>query len=245
MIDFSAPVRRIAAVLTFAGLTAAGAAMAAPPPDTLQQRVAACIACHAIRERSDAYFPRIAGKPAGYLLHQLQNFRDGRRNYPMMTYMVSQLSDDYLREIAEFFAAQHPSYPPAAPGSGALAGAATLERGRQLVLHGDAARKIPACVGCHGAALGGVAPAIPGLLGLPSDYINAQFGAWRSGTRRAAAPDCMATIAGRLGGDDIAAVSSWLSRQVPDAKVGPAAATTLAWPLPLDCGGVGAPQGEP
>jgi cytochrome c553 len=245
VIDFSAPVRRIAAVLTCAILTPAAAATPAPPPDTVQQRVAACIACHAIRERSDAYFPRIAGKPAGYLLHQLQNFRDGRRNYPMMTYMVSQLSDDYLREIAEYFAAQHPSYPPAAPGSGALAGAAALERGRRLVLHGDTARKIPACVSCHGAALGGVAPAIPGLLGLPSDYINAQFGAWRSGTRRAAAPDCMATIAGRLGGDDIAALSSWLSRQAPDPAARPAASSTLNWPLPLGCGGVDAPQAAP
>ena len=254
MTNFSAPVRSIAAVLALAGLmsaanaaaaTAATAAAAAPPPDTLQQRVAACIACHAIRERSDAYFPRIAGKPAGYLLHQLQNFRDGRRSYPMMTYMVSQLSDDYLREIAEFFAAQHPSYPPPAPGSGALAGATTLERGRQLVLHGDAARQIPACVSCHGAALGGVAPAIPGLLGLPSDYINAQFGAWRSGTRRAAAPDCMATIAGRVSGDDIAAVSSWLSRQPPAAGARPAATSSLAWPLPLGCGGVTGPQAAP
>jgi cytochrome c553 len=30
---------------------------------------------------------RIAGKPAGYLYNQLLNFRDGRRNYPLMTYI--------------------------------------------------------------------------------------------------------------------------------------------------------------
>jgi cytochrome c553 len=252
--DFYASLRRRATVLALAGLGLAlsGAALAlaapaaaAPPPDTLQQRLAACIACHAIRERSDAYFPRIAGKPAGYLLHQLQNFRDGRRSAPIMTYMVSQLSDDYLRQIADFFAAQHATYPPPTPGSGALAGTAALTRGRQLVLQGDAARQIPACVSCHGAALGGVAPAIPGLLGLPSDYINAQFGAWRSGTRRAAAPDCMATIAGRLAGDEIAAISSWLSRQPPDPIARPAAAATLAWPLPLACGSALAPQAAP
>ncbi|MDR7050904.1 cytochrome c553 [Duganella sp. 3397] len=223
-------------------LASASLSLAAPtwaaPPDTLQQRVAACIACHAVEERRDAYFPRIAGKPAGYLYNQLLNFRDGRRNYPMMTYMVAQLSDEYLREIAEFFAAQHPVYPPAAPGSGANAGAGALARGRQLVLHGDASRKIPACVSCHGAALGGVAPAIPGLLGLPSDYINAQFGAWRSGTRRAAAPDCMADIAGRLAADDVAALSGWLSQQAPDAAARPAAAQSLPAPLPLRCGGL-------
>ncbi|OFA01206.1 cytochrome c4 precursor [Duganella phyllosphaerae] len=223
-------------------LASASLSLAAPtwaaPPDTLQQRVAACIACHAVEERRDAYFPRIAGKPAGYLYNQLLNFRDGRRNYPMMSYMVAQLSDEYLREIAEFFAAQHPVYPPAAPGSGANAGAGALARGRQLVLHGDASRKIPACVSCHGAALGGVAPAIPGLLGLPSDYINAQFGAWRSGTRRAAAPDCMADIAGRLAADDVAALSGWLSQQAPDAAARPAAAQSLPAPLPLRCGGL-------
>ena len=234
MTDFRALARILLAGATLGVSTPAWTAA----PDTLQQRVAACIACHAVEERRDAYFPRIAGKPAGYLYNQLLNFRDGRRNYPMMTYMVAQLSDDYLREIAEFFAAQHPPYPPATPGSSANAGAAALARGRQLVLQGDASRKIPACVRCHGTALGGVAPAIPGLLGLPGDYINAQFGAWRSGTRRAVAPDCMADIAGRLAADDVAAVSSWLSRQVPDAAARPAAAGSLPAPLPLRCGGL-------
>jgi cytochrome c553 len=31
----------------------------------------------------------------------------------------------------------------------------------------------------------GVAPHIPGLLGLPRDYLNAQLGAWKAGQRRA------------------------------------------------------------
>ena len=33
---------------------------------------------------------------------------------------------------------------------------------------------------------------VPGLLGLPRDYLNGQLGAWRSGQRRAVEPDCMA-----------------------------------------------------
>ena len=214
------------------------AAFAASPPDTLEQRVAACIACHAPKERGDAFFPRIAGKPAGYLYNQLINFREGRRTYPMMTYMVDHLPDAYLREIADYFAAQHPPYPPAQAGSGANAGAAALARGEALVRQGDPAKKIPACVSCHGAALYGVEPAIPGLVGLPSDYVNAQFGAWKNHARRAAAPDCMATIAARLNEADIAAVSAWLSKQTPDAAVRPASATSIAIPLPLPCGSV-------
>jgi cytochrome c553 len=212
----------------------ANAAAPSSLPDTLEQRVAACLACHAVKERGDAFFPRIAGKPAGYLYNQLRNFRDGRRHYPMMTYMVDHLPDAYLREIADYFAAQHPPYPPAQAGSGASATAATLARGHALVQQGDPAKKIPACVTCHGAALTGVEPAIPGLVGLPSDYINAQFGAWKSKVRRAAAPDCMADIAARLSEADVAAVSGWLSKQTPDAAARPAA--SIAMPLPLACG---------
>jgi cytochrome c553 len=204
------------------------------PPDSLQQRIAACLACHSVKERSDAYFPRIAGKPAGYLLNQLRNFRDGRRHYPMMTYMTAQLPDAYLGEIANYFAAQHPPYPPPQPGSATSATAAQLARGETLVRQGDPSKKIPACISCHGTALTGVEPAIPGLLGLPSDYINAQFGNWKNQSRRAAAPDCMAAIAARLSDSDVASASAWLSKQTPDAAARPAASIPL--PLPLACG---------
>jgi cytochrome c553 len=134
------------------------------------------------------YFPRIAGKPAGYLYNQLTNFRDGRRQYPLMTWMVQHLSDDYLHEIADYFSTQHL---PAPVLDRASLPAAELERGRQLVTRGDTALKVPACIACHGERLSGALPAIPGLVGLPRDYINAQFGAWRNGSRHALAPDCM------------------------------------------------------
>lgn len=215
-----------------------GMALAAPAGvpvghDSLEQRIKACTACHAPKERHDAFFPRIAGKPAGYLYNQLLNFREGRRQYPMMNYMVEHLPDDYLREIAEYFAAQHPAPPPAQPSS---AGATALARGKQLVLHGDSGKKIPACISCHGEKLAGVAPAIPGLLGLPRDYINAQLGAWKNGIRRAHAPDCMAQVAQRLSDADVGAVSAWLGTQVASADARPASG--IALPLPLHCGGV-------
>jgi cytochrome c553 len=220
----------------FSALGLAAALTAAPvaAPDTLEQRIAACLACHSVKERGDAYFPRIAGKPAGYLYNQLRHFRDGHRHYPMMTYMVGNLSDAYLREIADYFSSQHPPYPPPPPGSGASATAAQVARGETLVHQGDPSKKIPACVACHGTALSGVDPSIPGLLGLPSDYINAQFGNWKNQSRRATAPDCMADIAGRLSDSDVAAISAWLGRQTPDAAARPAA--SIALPLPIACG---------
>ncbi|OWT74587.1 MULTISPECIES: c-type cytochrome [unclassified Achromobacter] len=178
----------------------------------MQARLAACTACHGEQGRAgaDGYYPRLAGKPRDYLYHQLLNFRDGRRQYQPMAHLLRDLPDAYLRDIATWFSDQHPPYP--AP-TATSTDAAQLARGNQLVLRGDTARKLPACSACHGAALSGVLPAIPGLLGLPRDYIGAQIGSWQSGLRHAAAPDCMADIARRLEPADIAAVAAWLSAQ--------------------------------
>jgi cytochrome c553 len=200
-------------------------------PDTMAQRLIACASCHAKKDVNDQYFPRISGKPAGYLYNQLINFREGRRQFPLMTYMVDHLSDDYLREIAVYFASEHLPSPPAQATD---ASAAVLERGRLLATKGDPALKVPACIACHGDKLTGVAPAVPGLLGLPRDYINAQFGAWRNKSRRALEPDCMAEITSRLSLTDVNAVSSWLGLQPlpPD----PRPADTVARPLPIACG---------
>ena len=224
-------------VLVLCALPAlATAQRGAAVPDTLEQRIAACIACHAPKDGAGimgggVYFPRIAGKPAGYLYNQLVNFRDGRRQYPLMTWMVTHLPDPYLHEIATYFSSQHPPAPaPAAP----TVAASVLERGQRLVRQGDPALKVPACIACHGEQLAGVAPAIPGLLNLPRDYVNAQFGAWRNKVRRAHAPDCMATIAERLGPGDVAAISAWLAAQPTPPNARPA--ERLSAPLPLACG---------
>src|SRR3954471_18357200 len=103
-----------AAIIRWGTLASVAAFAAASLPDSMDERVRACTACHGKEGRAttDGYYPRIAGKPAGYLYNQLANFRDGRRRNPMMTYIVSNLPDAYLREIAGHFASQHPPYPP-------------------------------------------------------------------------------------------------------------------------------------
>jgi cytochrome c553 len=81
---------------------------------------------------------------------------------------------------------------------------------------------LPACQSCHGERLTGVAPAVPGLLGLPYDYIAAQLGSWRQHIRRAHAPDCMAQIAERLSPEDLGAVAAWLAAQPMPGDTHPA-----------------------
>lgn len=223
-------------MLTFCALSSlAGAAEVAPAdaPGDIAPRVAACIACHGREGASGsaAFFPRLAGKPAGYLYNQLLSFRDGRRFNADMVHLVQHLSDDYLREMAVYFASLDLPYPPVSANSDASA--ETLARGKALALQGDAARGIPACTQCHGATLTGVLPAIPPLVGLPRLYLSSQLGAWLTDDRHAPAPDCMADVGRRLTTDDVNAVASWLAVQpVPD-RAKPVAA--LPGPLPMPC----------
>ncbi|UXH79242.1 c-type cytochrome [Roseateles amylovorans] len=204
-----------------------------PLRNDIGERVQACMLCHGEQGRAtpDGYFPRLAGKPAGYLFNQLRHFRDGRRAHALMSGLLRHMTDDYLHEIAGYFAAQSLPYPP--PVAIGLS-PEDRRRAESLVRLGDPARRLPACADCHSAAMTGRQPAIPGLLGLPRDYLVAQLGAWRSGQRRANAPDCMADIARALKPDEIAAVASWLSIQPPGAEPAPPSST----PTALPCGGL-------
>ena len=208
-------------------------AQAETAPDTMAARVQACAPCHGSQGQGtrDAYFPRLAGKPAGYLFNQLTAFRDGRRRYPPMNYLLEYLPPGYLQEVADYFASQRPPLPAAAVPD---VSKDVLAHGEALVEQGDYAREIPACSSCHGTGLTGIEPAIPGLLGLRASYIGGQLGAWRYGTRTALAPDCMQVVAGHLTEDDVKAVAAYLSsRPAPDA---PSPAAKGSWALPFPCG---------
>lgn len=209
--------------------------------DSMAQRTLACTACHGKEGRAgpDGYYPRIAGKPAGYLYNQLLNFREGRRHYGLMTRLLDPLSDSYLMEIAKHFAALDLPYPVPRPSP---AGAAVMKRGETLAREGDPAKGIPACAQCHGPALTGVVPNTPGLLGLPRDYLNAQLGAWKTGQRHAHAPDCMAKIARDLQTQDLVAVTTWLAAQPLPTPAAPAASLPRA--PAIRCGSAVLPPGS-
>jgi len=209
---------------------------ARPPeraPDTMAARVLACASCHGAdgEGTSDVYFPRLAGKPSGYLYNQLVAFRDGRRKYPPMNYLLDFLPDAYLKQMADHFASLRPPFP--APAVPAVSND-VLARGQALVKEGDPKNGVPPCSACHGQSLGGMEPAIPGLLGLRANYISAQLGGWRYGTRTAAAPDCMQIVAGLLTEDDVKAVAAFLSSR--PAPTDPSFASRGSLSMPLACG---------
>ena len=60
-------------LLFSAHAVAASEILVANAPDTMEERVKPCIVCHGPEDKKgrDAYYPRIAGKPQGYLFNQL------------------------------------------------------------------------------------------------------------------------------------------------------------------------------
>ncbi len=227
----------VAVLLTLATLSTASAQQEAVPTfdrlDSMQARVQGCVTCHGQRGQgtNNGYFPRIAGKPAGYLYNQLLAFRNGTREYLPMNYLVAYLPEQYLREIAEHFEKEQP---PFAPREIAPAEPAVMARGQQLVLKGDADKVIPACMACHGERLTGMEPGIPGLVGLRPTYIIAQLTRWQVGNRHAIQPDCMKRIASRLSNEDITAVAAYLSRQEAPEDLSPESANFIR--MPFACG---------
>ena len=217
----------LACLLTFHARAALGDTRA---PDSIETRTLACTPCHGMQGRGthDAYFPRLAGKPAGYLYNQLAAFRDGRRHYSPMNYLLEYQNDDYLRAMAEYFSTQNP---PLVPRDSTSPDNAVLARGRELATRGDARRGIPACAGCHNPNFTGMEPGVPALIGLQPNYISAQLGAWRYGTRTALSPDCMQTVAGLLSENDVTALAAWLSSLPPQQDAKPLPQGSLIPPL--------------
>ena len=202
-------------------------------PNTLEERVKPCTICHRDADRidRDAYFPRIAGKPAGYLYNQLRNFRDGRRYYQPMAILLENMSDEYMREIAGYFASLPYTYPKQVTHALSPADIRSVET---LMYSGDPERDLPACSACHGKALMGVEPYIPGLLGLPHAYVAAQFGGWRNGgIMRGQIPDCMSEIAKKLTQEEVNALALWLPSRPLSGDV--AKADALAAELAQRC----------
>ncbi|MDB5820653.1 MAG: cytochrome [Rhizobacter sp.] len=199
----------------------------------MEARVQGCVTCHGQSGQGTAsgYFPRIAGKPAGYLYNQLVAFRDGSRKYPPMNYLVAYLPDAYLKDIADHFSRLRPPY---SLQEQVAVDAAVLNRGQILATAGDSKTGVPACVACHGVGLTGMNPGIPGLVGLRSSYITAQLTRWRVGDRHATSPDCMKRVASRLSDTDVAAVSSWLALQTPPKDPSPESSNLVR--MPLACG---------
>ncbi len=72
-----------------------------------KEKASACEACHGITgESTDPDFPNLAGQHASYLAQALSDYRSGARVNPIMSGMVSVLSNQDILDLAAWYASQ-------------------------------------------------------------------------------------------------------------------------------------------
>ena len=85
-------------------MLSASAAFAAGDPVAGKAKSAVCVACHGPQGiSSNTQWPNLAGQQEQYLIKQLQAFRDGDRQDPLMTPMASGLSDADIANLAAWY----------------------------------------------------------------------------------------------------------------------------------------------
>ena len=65
-----------------------------------------CTGCHPANANVDTPVPRLAGQDAAEMVAALQAFRSGRRPATVMDRIAKGFSDDEIKSIAEWYAAQ-------------------------------------------------------------------------------------------------------------------------------------------
>lgn len=163
-----------------------------------------CQACHGANGNStNPEWPSLAGIGADYIADQLKNFKEGKRNNPVMTPNAMTLSADDMADLGAYF--------DSFVNTGLEADPSYWQAGEKLYRGGDAARAIPACMACHGPTGRGIETAkFPALRGQQSVYVVKQLNDYASGARTTGPNGIMPTIAKRLNADDIRNVASYL-----------------------------------
>lgn len=101
--------QRIAVIIASAllGFIPGAAIGAGGDPAAGEAKSQACVSCHGERGNSpDEQFPRLDGQHESYLYRTLKQYKSGARQNQIMAGMVSDLSDQDMRDLAAFYASQ-------------------------------------------------------------------------------------------------------------------------------------------
>jgi cytochrome c553 len=140
--------------------------------DTIEVRLAACVACHGANGQSTIpEVPSLGGQPTFFLTIQLFMFREKLRVVEPMNQMMQGLSDDDLRTMAAYLA----KLPPPEP-AGDRSDPAREERAQALI-------EQHRCNFCHNSNYSGEQN-IPRLAGQREDYLVKSMREYKNNLRR-------------------------------------------------------------
>jgi cytochrome c553 len=175
----------------------------------------ACQACHvADGSRGAPTYPILQGQIPQYIVKQLTEFKEGKRQNAIMNGMAAALSPDQMRDIAAFYASKKAK-------SGAAKDKDLVVLGEKIFRGGVSETKVPACSGCHSPNGAGIPAQYPRLAGQHSEYIVAQLNAFRAASFSTAAANTatpprknsqqMMDVAAHLTDKEIAAVADYIA----------------------------------
>lgn len=162
-----------------------------------------CAACHGAGGNSGTPVnPKLSQQHPAYIVKQLQEFKSGKRASPVMQGFAAQLSEQDMKNIAEYVGKQE-----AKPGFAKDRELVTL--GEKIYRGGIQSRQLPACAGCHSPNAAGIPAQYPRLSGQHADYTAGQLVAFRDGARKNSTQ--MAQIAAKLNDREIKAVADYIA----------------------------------
>ena len=197
-----------------------------------------CAGCHGADGNSpSSMFPKLAAQHATYLVKQLQDFKQNRRNAPMMAPLAMGLSDEQMENISAYYESQKISANPmpvlaadddededededelddAAKKAAEATKQAKLEellaQGGDLYRNGDLEREVSACTACHGPFGEGNKPAaFPALRSQHADYLIKTLTDFKQGKRQNNPENMMRMVADGMTDEQIKAVSYYIS----------------------------------
>lgn len=197
-----------------------------------KNQAASCAGCHGEDGNSMvATFPKLAGQHESYLINQLQAFKDGKRNAPMMAPLAMGLTKSAMENIAAYYSEQtiSPNQPPvleldededdldeaeleAAKQKKQEELAELMALGGDLYRNGDLEREVSACIACHGPYGEGNKPAaFPALRSQHADYLIKSLSDYKKGARQNNPDNMMHMIAKKMTDKQIKAISYHIS----------------------------------
>lgn len=173
-----------------------------------EAKTAACMACHGSDGNSvNPEWPKIAGQHAGYLFEQMKHFKQPQADSPrynaLMFGQMQALTEDDMKNVASYYAAQSMSPGVADPDAASF--------GEKIYRGGIAEKNVAACIACHGpAGEGNAAAKYPKVGGQHATFLVDQLKRYKSGERRSDMNQVMRNIAAAMSEDEMQAVAEYM-----------------------------------